>query len=55
MALFKIIWQPSKAELHDYLQVENVYYITILKKIYLTILKGYVERKEKYSDKIISN
>ena len=33
MALFKITWQPSKAELHDYLQVENIYiYITILKK-----------------------
>ena len=25
MALFKITWQPSKAELHDYLQVKNVY------------------------------
>ena len=27
MALFKITWQPSKAELHDYLQVKNVYII----------------------------
>ena len=31
MALFKITWQPSKAELHDYLQVKNVYiYIYII-------------------------
>ena len=34
MALFKIAWQPSKAELHDYLQVKNVYiYIYIYRQV----------------------